>query len=205
MMKNLIKFTFLISSSFFINLYSASSQAASISNFGTTAISFGSLSNNQIFMVDSPDEEAIVNLMVDATNTIKIDYRDDLSDEFVEFTSIVQIALNGDFLVNELETTTITELGNQIGGKPDFLISNVNIPGTFTSTESLPVGDYVLSVLIGYIDINGTIDRDTSSPFSGSISFSVAVPEPLTILGTAAALGFGTAFKRKLNKIKKIT
>jgi hypothetical protein len=29
---------------------------------------------------------------------------------------------------------------------------------------------------------------------------SVAVPEPLTILGAIAAVGFGSAFKRRLNK-----
>ena len=33
----------------------------------------------------------------------------------------------------------------------------------------------------------------------GEVAFE-AIPEPLTILGAGAAIGFGTAFKRKLAK-----
>ncbi|EHJ15070.1 PEP-CTERM sorting domain-containing protein, partial [Crocosphaera watsonii] len=32
---------------------------------------------------------------------------------------------------------------------------------------------------------------------------AAAVPEPLTILGAGAAIGFGSAFKRKLAQAKK--
>ena len=38
---------------------------------------------------------------------------------------------------------------------------------------------------------------------STTIMSTRAIPEPLTILGTATAAGFGAFFKRELNKNKK--
>jgi hypothetical protein len=68
---------------------------------------------------------------------------------------------------------------------------------TYGNIFGLNVGDIVT--------LKGTF---TCNAFNGqcgapTIQFSSAVPEPLTMLGAATAVGFGTAFKRRLAKVTK--
>ncbi|ACK68026.1 C-type lectin domain protein [Rippkaea orientalis PCC 8801] len=66
---------------------------------------------------------------------------------------------------------------NNAGGGEDYTVMNVHLPG-------------------GWNDASGT------ESLRGIIEVQ-SVPEPLTILGVGTAIGFGTAFKRKLTKNTK--
>jgi hypothetical protein len=48
--------------------------------------------------------------------------------------------------------------------------------------------------------LNNTVSDFNSSAVSGSVT---GVPEPLTILGSGAALGFGSLLAKEYSKIKK--
>ena len=83
----------------------------------------------------------------------------------------------------------------------DQAFSNVNPGGTY-EFPPLPFGTLVYS--------NGTIPNLALIPNQNNVRLSgywtyngTAVPEPLTMLGAATAVGFGTAFKRRLAKVTK--
>ena len=60
------------------------------------------------------------------------------------------------------------------------------------------------SLAIQFLGIGGTSPTGSTNFLNASHTGSVfvSVPEPLTMLGAATAVGFGTAFKRKLNASK---
>ena len=60
------------------------------------------------------------------------------------------------------------------------------------------VGDKI--TLVSQLNINGSFARGQGT---ANIRYTVPVPEPLTMLGSAAAVGFVAAFNRRLAKVTK--
>ncbi len=85
---------------------------------------------------------------------------------------------------NNLDNGTLGQLGN-------FIATQGPLGQTFNFTATS--ASFVhLQVIDNYGGVGGTI--------FGEVAFKTAeVPEPLTILGTATALGFGALFKKKLS------
>jgi len=74
------------------------------------------------------------------------------------------------------------------------LIFKVDAPVKDVEDDILGLGD--VSGLVQYLDVNTNISQSR-----GISGYDVQpVPEPLTILGAATALGYGTIFKRKYSK-----
>lgn len=88
--------------------------------------------------------------------------------------------------------TTVPRIGN------DLVVSGENL---FLLDNSLAVTE---AFLLTVSTSNGLI-TDTVSLGNGQYFGLAVVPEPLTILGTATAVGFGAFFKRQINKKKKDT
>lgn len=101
----------------------------------------------------------------------------------------------GPLLTNPIQGTITTALLN-----PDVDSStNINLinGGQFTFTHIQLKLTGVEGLLV-FDKVSVGVDADEVS-----IASSVVVPEPLTILGSATALGFGSFFKRKLKSSKK--
>ena len=72
--------------------------------------------------------------------------------------------------------------------------------------NSIDIKNSTENNLDGTVDANLTAPDLSSTPLTGSgigNSQSTPVPEPLTILGSIAALGFGGFLERKLGKNQK--
>lgn len=107
-------------------------------------------------------------------------------------------------LVNAINNSTVfgTEKGDFSGDFFTVSATNDAEPNTFSSTFTLFINfDGPIQSNQNVLNSNFSLNSNTislSSPFNVTV-----VPEPLTILGTVTAIGFGTAFKRKLGKAKK--
>ena len=127
----------------------------------------------------------------------------------------------------ELETLSIARTDEDLAAFPNFTVEPVlgDIPsalfirsgppgvpansvipiveGTFLALSGLTndgLADFSLTVTSA-IDLNGTDVTSLFQPVNQSLDVQ-PVPEPLTILGSFAALGFGALFKRELSKKK---
>jgi hypothetical protein len=88
--------------------------------------------------------------------------------------------------------------GNPIGQLFADNITGNNVPDLADSGSfSKPVTQFQILKDINLTSVSGTGDSTMST-----IDQEYAVPEPLTILGSAAALGFGVAFKKEQSRKK---
>ena len=110
------------------------------------------------------------------------------------------------YLTTQLQATpwwddsALAESAASVVGNSILLPNGVGVSGPLfaaaAQTSALGVG--------GYVWESGTYLVEGANP-SASYTYSVgsaAVPEPLTILGSITAAGFGVAFKRKKNSKK---
>ena len=73
-------------------------------------------------------------------------------------------------------------------------------------SRTLQKGNYVVSLIMVFVLNNPQMDFQTFTVNAAESRFMVIpepIPEPLTILGSGTACGFGALFKRQLNKNKK--
>jgi hypothetical protein len=128
--------------------------------------------------------------------------------DLVEFTFVLTPAPSSivrfksfDFVYDssELSLSPTGEFTYQTNG----LINNTTTVLTRTFTVITPVKDGI-SDLIGSIlyDESGPLGESTDLIISAS-GADVITPEPLTMFGAAAALGYGVIFKRKYSKKTK--
>ena len=83
---------------------------------------------------------------------------------------------------------------------------SVSYGGSVGSSDGDTVNYLLISDIEGDFTLTGNANLSWigSTPNNSRLAFQViggaTIPEPLTILGSATALGFGTFFKRKLSK-----
>ena len=83
---------------------------------------------------------------------------------------------------------------------------SVSYGGSVGSSDGDTVNYLLISDIEGDFTLTGNANLSWigSPPNNSRLAFQVkggaTIPEPLTILGSATALGFGTFFKRKLSK-----
>ncbi|MDJ0660864.1 MAG: PEP-CTERM sorting domain-containing protein [Crocosphaera sp.] len=76
----------------------------------------------------------------------------------------------------------------------DFTLITLNFTGVGFGNSPLELSDWVLGDSSTPVPLTLVVDEVNNASVS-------VVPEPLTILGSLTALGFGTLFKRKLSKV----
>jgi hypothetical protein len=94
-----------------------------------------------------------------------------------------------------------SELSSLTGGTPLVLGNFITTPTTFSRRHTVltPVKD-------GFSDLSATVFYEESRPSGTATNLQISaagadvVPEPVTLLGTATALGCGVLFKRKSSK-----
>lgn len=134
------------------------------------------------------------------------------------------------FALSVVNLDTIMDISLKLGfanGKTGTITRNILNPGSNIAVTNNPIllglpnqykgSNIALFSLAEYIGQNGIVWQDFqsvsyaqlsftgSAAFDGNIDFvkGGAVPEPLTILGAATAIGFGVKFKHQLAKAKQ--
>jgi hypothetical protein len=143
----------------------------------------------------------------------------DFTDGYARFTMTLSSSLGGatNGLVSSgtINGTAAANATTSFSGTPvntGISLSNLNLANyigdgtsTFTATGSVSAGSYGGTADSELLSFGGSslLSSKATVTYTYTEAPTAAVPEPLTILGAATAVGFGAAFKRRALKASK--
>ncbi|MGB3641917.1 MAG: PEP-CTERM sorting domain-containing protein [Rivularia sp. (in: cyanobacteria)] len=164
-------------------LFSGSAQAALIGDTvnGQLSITGGPTILNQNAVVTDPGVEFTV--VGNQNASISLDVKDDAFDIIYNLTTISQIGFPS--------TWTLSDLDFDFAGTPGRITGVTLASGNSNRVNNISFTNDSISV-----DFPDIVNPPQVQTFSFDID-AEPVPEPITLLGTGAALGFGVLLKKK--------
>lgn len=163
-------------------LFSGSAQAALIGdtvNGQLSATGFGTILNQNAVVTDPGVEFAFVN----GDANISLDVKDDSFDIIYNLGSFLEVGAP--------TIWTLSDLDFDFAGTPGRITNVTQVSGDSSLVNNISFSNDSISV---------DFANFTNPPQTRSFSFDIdaePVPEPITLLGTGAALGFGILMKKK--------